>query len=133
MPAEDVTVNVEFITYSIVTWKYDDGSLISEEQVVTGTVPTHSAPTKDDCDFAGWTDGTGFYAVGTALPTVTGDVTYTAVFTFTDEVGARVIGHTLSRWRHRRQLLYGACRRHYRGSRRLYALHCPERRKDSCP
>lgn len=30
------------------------------------------------------------------MPAVTGDVTYTAVFRFTDGVGARVVGHTLS-------------------------------------
>lgn len=98
MPASDitVTVNVELQKHNV-TWKNYDGTVLKTDTVEYGTVPTYDGdePTKDNCTFTGWTDGTKTYAPD-ALPEVTGNVTYTAVFTFNNGVGERVAGYTLS-------------------------------------
>ncbi|MBQ3265057.1 MAG: dockerin type I repeat-containing protein [Ruminococcus sp.] len=79
----DITVT----TTHTVTWKNGDDVLETDTGVVSFTTPTYNGdtPTKDADDdytytFSGWTDGTNTYAAN-ALPAVTGDVTYTAVFT----------------------------------------------------
>lgn len=58
-----------------------------DKNVPYGTTPEYNGttPTKEGSDgktyiFTGWSDGTEFYSKDAALPTVTGDVTYTAVF-----------------------------------------------------
>ena len=71
-----------------VTWKNDNNGIIGTETVACGTVPAHDAPVKENTAqytyaFTGWNDGTTTYAPGTALPAVTGDVTYRATFTET--------------------------------------------------
>ena len=100
MPASDVTVKAEFRKANniyTVTWKDGDDVLETDDGVLEGTVPTYDSvePTNDSRTFIGWTDGKNTYAPD-ALPEVTGDVTYTAVFHFNDGVGARVAGYTLS-------------------------------------
>lgn len=67
--------------YGTVTWNNDDGSLLMLESVDYGLIPTYKgpAPTKAsdaqyDYMFTGWTP---------ALAPVSGDVTYTAVYTAT--------------------------------------------------
>ena len=70
-----------------VTWKNEDGSVIDTTQVAYGEVPTHADATKDadaqyTYTFAGWSDGSNTYAAD-ALPAVSGDVTYTAVYNST--------------------------------------------------
>ena len=60
--------------------------MIDKTRVYYGLVPTHAVPTKadeDDCSytFSGWTDGTNTYGAGDTLPAVSGNTTYTAIFT----------------------------------------------------
>ena len=99
MPYDNINVKAEFekIVYYTVTWMNGDDVLETDEKVEAGTVPTYNSaePTKDGCTFTGWTDGENTYA-SDALPEVTGDVTYTAVFAIADGVGARVVGHSIS-------------------------------------
>ena len=72
-----------------ITWKLDENTIIDTTSVYYGVEPTHADPTKDEdtfntYTFAGWTSSGGtFYAKGTALPAVSGNETYTAVFTAT--------------------------------------------------
>ena len=70
-----------------ITWVVDGVSTTTS--VMESMVPTMSDPVKDpvygngfetNYVFLGWSDGTTFYKVGTALPKATGNVTYTAVF-----------------------------------------------------
>ena len=82
-----------------VTWQNDDGTVLETDTNVSyGTTPTYDGetPTKDGCIFTGWKDDNGtFYANGTALPNVTADTTYTAVFDKELAVGAEYyIGET---------------------------------------
>lgn len=67
-----------------VCFKNDDGTVLQNSPVAYGSTPSCAAPTKADTtefsySFDGWDDGSGTPV--TALPTVTGPVTYTAVFT----------------------------------------------------
>ena len=96
MPEKAVTVTVEFEIITV-TWKNGDDVLETDEYVAEGEIPSYDGdvPTKDGCTFLGWTDGENVYAPD-ELPAVTGSVTYTAVFTYADGIGARVIGHTIS-------------------------------------
>ena len=74
-------------TYTV-TWKNYNGSVLeTDENVAAGSTPSYDgeAPTKEeDADntytFSGWSDDSNTYAAD-ALPAVSGDVTYTAVFT----------------------------------------------------
>ena len=69
-----------------VTWKNGDDVLETDVDVVAGKTPSYDGetPTKDGVTFAGWTDSHGvFYAKDAALPEVTADETYTAVFELT--------------------------------------------------
>jgi hypothetical protein len=72
-----------------VTWKNGDETLETDKFVRVGTAPEYNGetPTKDadaqyTYTFSGWSDGTNTYTPD-ALPTVSGDVTYTAQFSET--------------------------------------------------
>ncbi len=80
MPAEDMTITAQWtpITYTV-TWKNDNGDVLSKESVPYGTIPSYEGetPTKaSDAQhsyaFSGWTP---------EVVKVTGDATYTAVYT----------------------------------------------------
>ncbi|MBQ9414921.1 MAG: hypothetical protein IJU16_07340 [Clostridia bacterium] len=74
-------------TYKV-TWNDWDGFELGYTMVEENEVPDipYEGLTRDEDNdytytFIGWTDGNGdFYANGTALPAVTGDITYTATF-----------------------------------------------------
>ena len=75
------------VNYTI-AFKNDDGTTLETKQVAYGTVPTYTGttPTKAQTaqytyTFSGWKEGNNTYTG--ALPAVTGDTTYTAVFTET--------------------------------------------------
>ena len=92
MPAEDVTVNVEFTKTYTVTWKNGEEVLETDENVPENTVPTYDGetPVKADEDgityiFAGWTP---------EVTAATGDVTYTATFTGLTKVEAKEPAYT---------------------------------------
>ena len=81
---QDNPYTFEFVPYGDVTWKLDEDTVIDTTKVVYGDAPTHDDPTKADDEqnsytFAGWSDGTNFYRPN-ALPRVTGDITFTAIF-----------------------------------------------------
>ena len=87
----DVTYTAQFTETTnsyTVTWKNEDGTTLeTDENVRYGTTPTYDGATPTKADYAeyryifnGFTDGTNEYAVGDTLPTVTGDVVYTATF-----------------------------------------------------
>lgn len=99
MPAFSVIVSAAFEPdLHTVTWLNENGiELEKDENVPYGSTPEFSGtvPTKTGCTFAGWSDGENTYAPD-ALPAVSGDVTYTAVYTFDDGIGARLVGHSIS-------------------------------------
>ena len=69
-----------------VTFKNEDGTVIDSRKWNYGATPTCTEPTKPadaqyTYTFAGWTDGTNVYPTGANLPAVTGDATYTAIYT----------------------------------------------------
>ena len=74
-------------TYTV-TWKNWDGTeLEKDEGVEKDSLPKYDGATPEKAEddentytFAGWTDGTTTYALTDALPAVTADATYTAVF-----------------------------------------------------
>ncbi len=83
---KESTIHVVAKTYTV-TWKNGDDVLETDNDVPYGTTPTYDGetPTKESTaeykyTFAGWSDGTNTYAAN-ELPAVSGDVTYTAVFT----------------------------------------------------
>ncbi len=90
--SEDMTLTAKFApapTYTV-TWKNWNGTeLEKDENVAEGATPTYDGETpvrpedmKATYTFAAWDDGTTTYVLGVDdLPPVTGDVTYTAVFT----------------------------------------------------
>lgn len=98
------TVQISVTDAYTITWNNDDGTTIDTTYAVAGAVPTHADPTKEDDDytytFEGWTDGTDTYDVGTDLPGVTGDTTYTAQFTYVPkyEIGYYIVG-TMTDWK----------------------------------
>ena len=70
-----------------VTFRNTDGSVLQKDRVDRGEAPVYTGgiPAKAEDNaytytFAGWSDGTTTYAVGDALPAVTGSITYTATF-----------------------------------------------------
>ncbi|MBR5973557.1 MAG: leucine-rich repeat protein [Clostridiales bacterium] len=70
----------------------EDGNELQSGKIEYGEIPTYTdtEPTKEETDkftysFAGWSDGTTTYGVSDPLPAVTGDATYTAVFTKTEK------------------------------------------------
>ena len=75
-----------------ITWKNGDETLETDNYVPYGTTPAYngSTPAKDATaeytySFIGWSDGTNTYA-NDELPSVSGDVTYTAQFNSTARV-----------------------------------------------
>jgi uncharacterized repeat protein (TIGR02543 family) len=73
-------------TYTI-TWKDYNGTVLKTDAGVTvGTIPAYTGtPTKasdatNTYTFSGWNDGAASYAVGTALPALVADTTYTAYY-----------------------------------------------------
>jgi len=79
-------------TYTV-TWKNEDGTtLLGTSSVAEGESPVYNGetPTNDSGTFIGWKDENNtFYADGTALPNITADTTYTAVFEKTLAVGTK--------------------------------------------
>ncbi len=67
-------------TYTV-TWKNGD-DILKVDDVESGALPSYDdeTPTKEGFIFAGWKDGNNTYGLNDALPEVTADVTYTAVF-----------------------------------------------------
>ena len=74
-----------------VTWMNGTTVLETDTDVAYGAAPSYGGktPTKTGTGytyaFAGWNDGTTDYPTGTALPTVSGNTTYTAYFTATPD------------------------------------------------
>ena len=73
-------------TYTV-TWKDYNGTVLKTDAGVTvGTIPaytgtpTRAADTTNTYTFSGWNDGAASYAVGTALPALVADTTYTAYY-----------------------------------------------------
>lgn len=87
---EDVVITGSFIINKYaVTWKNGETTLETDTNVPYGTAPSYdgATPTKAataqySYTFSGWSDGTNTYAAN-ALPTVSGNVTYTAQFNST--------------------------------------------------
>ncbi len=85
---ENLTLTAEFVKNSyIVTFVNYDGSELQTSEVGVGETPTYngnepSKPADDEYTytFAGWADGENVYPLGTNLPEVTEDATYTAVY-----------------------------------------------------
>ena len=76
-----------------ITWKQDDGTVIDTTSVKYGQSPTHKDPTKQKDNqyiytFTGWSDGTNTYGKNDTLPEVTGDATYTAVYSQRSYMGS---------------------------------------------
>jgi uncharacterized repeat protein (TIGR02543 family) len=77
-------------TYTV-TWRNWDGTELEKDTGLTngatpsydGLTPTRDADVEHSYDFAGWISAFGEYGSGEPLPAVTGDITYTARFTFT--------------------------------------------------
>lgn len=90
MPDEDVVITGSFIINKYaVTWKNGDTTLETDTNVpygiapsYDGATPTKAATAQYSYTFSGWSDGTNTYAAN-ALPTVSGNVTYTAQFNST--------------------------------------------------
>ncbi len=89
MPDFNVNVKAEYEKVYTVTWKNGDEVLETDENVFAGTVPTYdgATPVKEGCTFKGWSP---------EVTAVTGDITYTAVFSFADGIGEMVIGHSIA-------------------------------------
>ena len=86
---DDIIVKVIFVikTYTV-TWNNEDGTLLeTDENAEHFSAPSYdgAAPEKEGMQFVGWNDGTTTYAAD-ALPAVTGDVTYTAVFSESEHI-----------------------------------------------
>ena len=75
-------------TYTV-TWKNWNGTVLeTDENVAEGAIPTYDGETPvrpEDMNatytFSAWDDGKTTYLIGEELPPVTGDITYTAVYT----------------------------------------------------
>ena len=75
-----------------ITWKSDANTLIDTTQVAYGATPTHAAAAgyedaQNTYTFSGWSDGSTTYAAN-EIPAVTGEATYTAVYTATPKTPA---------------------------------------------
>ena len=92
---EDVTYTAVFkeaIREYEVSFVDEEGNELQSGKIEYGEIPTYTGTeqTKEETDeftysFAGWSDGTTTYGVSDPLPAVTGDATYTAVFTKTEK------------------------------------------------
>ena len=87
-----VTVNAPAPTTYTVTWKNGD-TVLKTDTVEEGNAPAYTGTTPEKAEdesytytFSGWSDGTNAYGATDPLPTVTGDITYTATFTATAKV-----------------------------------------------
>lgn len=89
-PADITTY--KWIQYATVTWKnWNDSTLDTDDYKLETIIhPTYkdATPTRPDTygktySFAGWTDGENTYGLNDELPIVTGDITYTALYTET--------------------------------------------------
>ena len=87
--SEDTTLTAKFAPAYTVTWKNWNGDVLETDTgLAAGSTPSYDgeAPTRAADDsmhytLAAWDDGATTYILGADdLPTVTGDVTYTAVF-----------------------------------------------------
>lgn len=90
MPAADVTLTAQWtvIQYTI-TFKDYDGTVLSTQSVDYGSQPVMSDPKREmtvwhTYTFNGWEDKNGDVYTSADLPAVTGDMTYTAVYTEND-------------------------------------------------
>ena len=85
----DVKLTVEDPKFTV-TFKNWDNTVLQSEDVVSGSNPeyTGETPSRDNSaqytyTFSGWNDGTKTYGTDDTLPAVTGEATYTAVFSET--------------------------------------------------
>ncbi len=94
MPPSDVTVNATFKQIKrTVKWIVGGSVVEIDENQTYGTIPEYNSEPLSDYFtddgnhyiFCGWNDGTKTYAPGEQLPSVTQDVTYTAVYTLQKE------------------------------------------------
>lgn len=84
-----ITANAADPATFTVTWKNWNGDTLETDTAVAkdslptydGAVPARADDEKNTYTFAAWDDGTTTYLLNEALPPVTGDVTYTAIFT----------------------------------------------------
>ncbi len=86
--AEFTAVYTDAVRTYTVTWVDGNSNELYHESVAyddtpayDGAEPTKTATAQYTYSFSGWNDGTNDYAVDAALPAVSGDVTYTAIFT----------------------------------------------------
>ena len=87
----DTVYCATFVPYDriyTVTWKNGDATLEHDAANTydtpaeyNGATPVKADDTEHTYTFSGWSDGTSFYAVGTALPNVKADTVFTAQFT----------------------------------------------------
>ena len=82
-----IVATVPAPTYTV-TWKNWNGDVLKTDAVAAGTTPSYDGATPvrpEDMNatytFSAWDDGTTTYLIGEELPPVTGDITYTAVYT----------------------------------------------------
>nr|MCR4665479.1 InlB B-repeat-containing protein [Paludibacteraceae bacterium] len=92
-PAGDITLHAQWTanTYTVTfqDTEADGGTVWQNTPFAYGTTPAYNGnetPSKDATAeysyvFAGWTDGITEYSIGTALPIVTGEATYFAIYT----------------------------------------------------
>ncbi len=83
---EESTIHLVIRNYTV-TWLNYDNSELGTTTVQYGATPSYDGATPEKAEdenytytFSGWSDGSNTYAAD-ALPAVSGDVTYTAVFT----------------------------------------------------
>ena len=88
-----VTASFQLIQKTVTFYDEDGTTVLQSGKVDATTIPTYGGdtPTKPADEqytytFAGWTDGTNEYKPTDALPKVTADVTYTAMYTSTANV-----------------------------------------------
>ena len=88
MPFGDVTVSAAFRLQKFkVTFRDHDGTELQSGDIEYGQTPVYgkTAPSREtqgliEYTFAGWSDGSETYAPGAALPAVSGETVYTAVY-----------------------------------------------------
>ncbi len=97
--SDDIYTNTKEIDAYTVKWLDDDGRELYEDNcLLSGEVPEYSGsdPEKENCTFIGWSDGERTYSPEQELPEVTQNVTYKAVYSYNDGIGARLFGYTIS-------------------------------------
>ena len=100
--AVPITASAADATYTV-TWKNWNGTVLeTDENVAEGAIPTYDGETpvrpedmNNTYTFSAWDDGTTTYLIGVDdLPPVTGDITYTAVYTA--DIKKLFAGHTVT-------------------------------------